>query len=99
MTTCPNNKHGYGCRMMEHPDDHDHWYCPRCGKKLIEDPGYSFIIFIVGMVIALVVVLNILPKTSSNTQNTNQKSAQTRLNNSSNSFGYEKSMNQVSPIE
>lgn len=97
MTTCPNNKHGYGCRMMEHPDDHNHWYCPRCGKKLIEDPGYSFIIVIVGMIIAVAVVF-ISSKASGNNQNNNQPSYQLRQNTSDN--GYDKSrMNQVFPTD
>lgn len=64
MTTCPHNKHG--CRMMQHPDDQNRWYCPHCGKKLIEDPGSPMIIVIVGMIVTITTVfLWILPSNSS----------------------------------
>lgn len=93
MTTCPNNKHG--CRVIRHPDDENYWFCPTCKRKFVEDPGFPFIILIVGMIIAIGVVLNILPsKASLKNQDNNQPSSQTSQNISKN-----KSMNQVSPNE
>jgi hypothetical protein len=99
MTTCPNNKHG--CRIREHPDYDNYWYCTTCKRKFVEDPGFPFIIIIVGMFIAVALVLNILPykKASLNNKENNQPSYQSRQNTSDNGFGYDKSINQVFPTE
>jgi hypothetical protein len=98
MTTCPNNKRG--CRVIRHPDDDNYWFCPTCKRKFVEDPGFPFIILIVGMIIAIAVVFRILPiKTSFNQPNKNQESTQTRQNTPNDSFDSDQSMNQVSPTE
>lgn len=86
--------------MMQHPDDQTRWYCPHCGKKLIEYPGFPFIIVIVGMIVGIGVILNILPsKASFNKQDSNQPSSETSEIIPDFIISYDKSMDQVSRIK
>jgi hypothetical protein len=50
MTTCTNKNRG--CRIMKHPDDENCWFCPHCGKKFIEYPGFSLsLVTILGIIV------------------------------------------------
>lgn len=95
MTTCTNNKHG--CRIIKHPDDDNCWFCPNCHRKFIEDPGFPFILLIIGMIVAIVGVLGILSsKPHLNNQGSYQQSSQLPQNITGNGFDSSKSIDRVS---